>query len=725
MDEGTKLVTHEPVETTETLPHQFIDILWYRRKVVVSIVLLSMAFSVYFFFKAHKYRADGAIRIEPNSASMYRSSPSTMLFGNGSEELTSDTQILQSRTLFLQVAKDLKLYDEPTFWGGKLPKQHSLDDPYGREQIARQMRKTIIVSHNPKDEMIDISCISTSPGMAASIVNTLIDDYVQYLFKMKLGATQRTSGWLVNQLGDLQKQIQNDQVAITELQGKLGIIGLDEKNTEMLESQSLSVMTKAAADAKVERMVSEAKLRFLQESDPGLIEGEVNLLQQGPTTNSTNSLLQNLRNSQANAASAYAKSLSQFGPNYPEVKREKAELDEFTKQLAAEQARVVNQARISYDAARENERLASRELENEQKDTFTGHGDMVRYALLLHDYQAQRTLYEGLVQRLREAGITSGLDAGGVDIVDLADIPAIPLPPGGITIIALGFLGGVALGIIGALIAEVLDDKIMNDVQAGRITGLPLLGVLPKFDLRSRVSNPRSAFESEIIVNPSSRYSEAIESLRSSILFSVPGRPPKVILVTSAAPGEGKSTTSSNLAIAMAQHRVKVLLIDCDLRRGILSSRVGVPNDAGLSDVLTGQSTLDKAIKTIEGTDGLYLLTAGHPVLRPAVLMASSEVSTVLDECKRRFDFIILDTPPIVGISDTLNIARLAETILLVVRQGYSSRSAVAHAARLFRDVDVTAIGFALNVVDIQGPGYGYGYGYQYANYYTSKGGGE
>jgi succinoglycan biosynthesis transport protein ExoP len=711
----------EMLDTPDLSLQDILETLFRRRRVVLIFVLLSLGIAVALMLRPRQYTASGVIRVQPDTASMYRTSPMSLLSGEVSDKIATEADILQSRTLYLQVAKELDLVHNPAFWGVKKLKPQSLDDPKTREKLVRLMRKEIAVTHDPKDEIISASCTTVSPELSAKILNTLINDYVVDLFQMRYGSTQRTSKWLAGQLGDLKQQIENDQSEITELQKKLGVIGFDEKNAEYLQTESLDSMTKAASDATIARILAEAKLRYLQESNPNLIEGEVNVLSQGSAVSAQNSLLQNLRNQQAQASATYARLVTQFGPNYPDVKQVKAQLDEINGEVAAEQQRILNQASLSYKAASANEKMANSALKRQTNGAFNSRDALVRYVLLLHDYESHRTLYEGLVERLREATITSGLEAGEVDIVDLADLPALPNPPGPLLLLAGSLVAGLVFGCLAAFLWDAVDTRVTSAEQAERAANLPLLTVVPHQRTSKRLAQ-QSELPQLTIVAEGSRYTEAVQSLRSSILLAQPGVPPKVILVTSAIPAEGKSITATNLAATFARHRVRVLLVDCDLRRGSQAGKLRVDDSVGITRVLTGQITLDDAIQRVPDNDYLSILPAGPRPPDPAILIASQEMKQLIEQCAARFDFVILDSAPVLGLSDTVNLGQLAQAVILVVREGFSSRKAIGRAVERMVNSRFPVIGFVLNDVDLKShpysEGYGYAYGRDYQGYY-------
>ena len=209
------------------------------------------------------------------------------------------------------------------------------------------------------------------------------------------------------------------------------------------------------------------------------MKGRLAFYRKASSAGSTNSLLENLRSSRAAAAATYANLSARFGSKYPEVKQAKAQLDELEREVQMEQFRIMNQAKVAFQAASSNERKTNAEVRKRKREVFQSHGNMVQYLTLLSDYGAHRTLYEGLVQRLREAGITSGLEAGEIDIVDLADVPALPVSPGPLYVLFGALLAGLVSGGITALAAEVFDPRITTLEQAERVTALPVLAEAP------------------------------------------------------------------------------------------------------------------------------------------------------------------------------------------------------------------------------------------------------
>jgi succinoglycan biosynthesis transport protein ExoP len=663
------------------------ELLWRHRLLILGSSILCIAVGIWLALAPRKYSADGILRVQLGSDTKYQSSPTSPATGLPADEYSPYVDILQSRTLFLQVAKDLDLANNPMFLGSPVHGHKSLDDPAIRNNVLRTMQARIAVTHKPKDEIIRISCSTFSPALSARVVNTLINDFIDQLVRSRYDASTRASAWLTGQLGDLKRQVEQDQSNLTALQGKLGIVGLNDKDTDYLLAQSLDSLNKAASEATVQRIVAEAKYRFLQDADPSLIEGEVNLLASTNGNSPPSSLLQTLRSAQAVQSSDYAHLLAQFGPNYPDVVQKKSQLDETKRQVAAEENRILNQAKLSFSAASANEQMTQHELQGQEQQSSQIHNDMVKFVILQHDYESHRTLYESLISRLQEAGITSGLGGGEVEIVDLADVPTLPSPPGRLTYLAASILAGLVIGCLLAFFAEAASTRLVTVDQVLRAGSLPLLAVLPEF----RSSSNRLGSQKE------SPYLEAVETLRSSLL-SMDSKPPQVVLLTSPAPDEGKTTTAAHLAAVLAEHQQAVLLIDCDLRSHALAEYLALSKTVGLSSILTGQATFQDAMQPVPAVPALQVIVSGPvPAQRPAVLLGSAEFAALIQEARSMFSFIILNCPPVLGLADVLNAGPLADTIVLIVRSKLTRRKNLGLAEQTLNNAHLPIAGYVLN----------------------------
>lgn len=719
---GTDVVEVSIPDTMRTL---------YTRRVTILVTLgIFLLLGALYLFLPKRYEADGELWVEPGESSAYEiSSLTSLISGQTNDIVASETLALTSRTILMRVAKELDLVHQRAFWGmiplGEPdPADRTLDNARTRDIVFKQFSSVLDIENDGKDEIITIKVTTISPQLSAKIVNTLINDYLQYLFEMRYGATERASSWLLQQLSSLKEKVDADQVQLNQLQEKLGIVGVSPATATYIYGESLGDLMKASDAATVERIIAEAKYRYLRNSDPNLIEGEINVLpdQAAPTTGGAQSLLSTLRISQGQAAAAYSRMLSMYGANYPQVQEEKAQLDELNKEVATEQDRILNQAKLSFNAATANEQMTSAKVQGEKSKVFGSRDEMVHFVMLMQDYDADKTLYEDLIQHMKEAGITAGMQAGDIDVVDLADLPGKAKPPGLVLTLVACVIGGLIVGCFMALWLASMDRRILGPEQVEKITGLPLLAQVPhvKFD---KSTGSTAELPHLIITARRSHYAEALQSLRASLLLAKPGSAPKTILVTSATPNEGKSITVINLAATFARHGARVLVGDCDLRRGTIAKRLRLSAARGLTSVLTRQMSLDDALQQLPGLPGLFVLADGPRPPDPAVLIGSDEMRRLMETCREEFDFVILDSPPTLGIADGLHLGQLVDSVVLVIREGVSNRKAVEDTVAMMSASHLPVSGFIFNDLDPRASRYGYGYTYRdyYRGYYTDS----
>lgn len=692
-----------------------------RKWIVLTCVFIGTVFGVVRAITTPKlYTTYGTIQVRLGSSNEYR-------IGNGSSgpqdlgtRLETEAAILQSDSLLLKVAEELKLEDNPVFLGPKATVTHvDPNDPGVQAWMIGFLHGGLSVARIPKTQLISIGFTSLSPELSARVVNTLINDYIFRSFQTRYRATQQVSQWLSTQLNDLKQSVETSQEKLVELQRKLGVLGLSDQ-AHNLNLDTLDDLSRAAADAKIKRIVAEAQYRMLNSTNPDLIDGSPNLIGSG-----TGSLLASLRNNQATLEAQYAQLSSQFGPNYPAVKQMRAEIMQNEKAIAQEQKRVLAQAQIAYKSALVNEQMTTKLLQDEETKNYKKRDDMVQFVLMQRDFDSNRTLYDNLRTRLREAGIEAGLGASEIDVVDYARKPLFPSGMRRRSRVLIGLMFGLFGGVALAFFFDSLDTSLRSVHDIETISELPSLAVIPrarKIIPRSLTDDTRTPAQKnvDVIGQPSSQFAEAFRSLRTSLLLSGVGGPPQVILITSSTPAEGKSTVASNLAAVLAFREATVLLIDADLRRPTIHSRFGISSRTGLSTLLSGATTLSESIQSIPESPNLFLLPSGPVPPFPTELVSSSRMTNLLEECRGRFTHVIIDSPPVLTITDGLILAPFSDAVLLVVRYGRASKHSLRRARDLMLRAGIKLGGTVINAVDAASQRY-YGY-YGYQRYSYSNG---
>ncbi len=697
-----------------------IAVLRKRLWILIVCVLLGLLYGIYkSSTQPILYTAVGRILVR-NSSTASEYSVNAVVSGQQDNQLETSVLVITSDSVLLSVAREMNLQNNPDFMGfdPRAPRRFlDLNDPAVRFGVLGRMNAAVSVSLVPRTQIIRITCVTAKAQLAADIVNHIINAFQQRSYESRFQSTQRVSQWLQSQLDDLKQQVESSQEQLIDLQKRLGVLGLSFEGTKPTTESAASVdaLVSAAGKAKVDRILAESRYRVLSNSDPNLLESNLDVA-------GGQSQLSRLRNDAATTRATIAQDSVTLGPKNPEILALQAHLRETEHELQTEQTRLLTESKQALVAAQANERQTSSALVEQKNDAFKLRNDLVEYTLRQRDYEANRTLYESLLSRLRAASVQAGLDSLEIDVVDPAYRPASITTASRSSILIKTVAVGLIAGLILAFLLESLDTGIRSIAELERITQLPSLSIIPRVrragvEEGAAVSVARSNLG--VLATSKSQFSEAFRSLRTSLLLARTGKSPKLIVLTSSTPTEGKTTVSTNLAVILAQSAARVLLIDGDLRRPNVHHRFGLNGRIGLSTVLSGGSTLLEAVRTIPEVPNLDVLCSGPVPPFPTEMLSSEVMQNLLKQCEGMYTHIIIDTPPILSVTDGIILARYADSVVLVVRFGKSSRNVVRRARELLGRSGAPLTGVVLNSVDITAPEY-YGYygysGYSYSN---------
>ena len=687
------------------------------------------------------YEASGSIAINKPDSSLgnFNNSTTFNIDYYDPTDLETEVKILQSDLLALQVVKDLGLDRRPEF-GGKAALPSSLDlapdplqaDPNRTSALLAGFRGNLKVSLAPNTKIIEVHYISPDKQLAANVVNKLMEDYTENNFKSRFDSTMQAEDWLSKQLVDLQMKVETSQEKLVRYQKEHEILGIDEKQN--ITTAKLDELNKALTAAESDRMDKESVYRLVQSGDVETVASAVSALDAaGAGIQSASSLLGSLRSKEADLKIQAAQLNTQFGPSYPKLAQLNSQLKEIDAQILQETKKVAGEVRGQYMAAVQRESLLHDALEKQKQEENKLNESAIDYSILKRDLDSYRQLYEGLMEKMKEAGVSAGLKSNNFRIVDVARVPTGPIEPNIPRNLAFAFILGLTSGVGLAFLQEGLDNTVRTSEQAQMISGLPALGMIPLPARTAREgANPKrlviatSSKEAVELVaqsRPHSQMAESYRALRTSLLLTNLGAPPKVIIVTSALPQEGKTTTSMNTALVLAQKGVRVLLIDADLRRPSIHKILGMGPRSGLSNVLTGSATLQQTITRSSILPNLYILPAGTPPPNPADLLASTNMRDVLEELRGQYDHIVVDTPPTLSVTDAVVLSPRADAIVLVIRSGQTTKQALRRSRDILTQVNAKVSGVLLNAVDLTSPDYYYYYEYQskYSRYYRDE----
>ena len=609
-------------------------------------------------------------------------------------DLDTEVRILRSDLLALQVIKELNLDKQPGF-ASSVPKNPSsaIDlsgdalqpDAAQISAVLGGFKGSLQVALIPNTRIIEIRYRSPDKNLAARAVNTLAKTYVEQNFKTRFESTMQTSDWLSKQLVDLQMKVETSQEKLVQYQKAHEILGIDEKQN--ITTAKLDELNKELTSAESTRMDKESVYALLQSGDTESVAAAATTGNVTSNSGASSNLLEKLREQQADLKIQVAQLSTQFGPSYPRLTQLNSQLKEVEAQIQYEMKKVVARVRGDYLAALQRENMLHAALEKQKQEANKLNESAIEYSLLKRDVETNRTLYEGLLEKLKEAGVTAGLRSNNVRPVDIARVPTVPSEPNVPRNLSFALALGLSTGIGLAFLLDSIDNTVRTPEQAQLISGLPSLGMIPlgsktgeAHPRRLSVASSREAVELITQSRPQSQMAESYRALRTSLLLTSLGAPPKVILVTSALPQEGKTTTSINSAIVLAQKGTRVLLIDADLRRPSIHKTLGMGPRTGLSNVLTGTATAQQAIVRSPLLPSLFVLPAGTPPPNPAELLASTNMRDVLAELREQYDHIVVDTPPTLSVTDAVVMSTRADAVVLVIRSGQTTRQALRRA---------------------------------------------
>lgn len=580
----------------------------------------------------------------------------------------------------------------------------------------------------PLTSLVDISVLHEDPRVAATLANEHARLFIEMDAETKLASLNDATSLFYQQLKEVKGKFESSRQALTDYQREHGILSLPEDNTTITR-ESLEQLNTLLTKAQGERIVAEADFRHAS----SLTAEE--LAQSLPDEG-----LQTLRQELLGLEARYEANAKEYGHKHPDMVTLRARIEALRDRLrsAGLQARQQRAARLEIAQAKERELRAN--VEEHSKAATQEDRELVQFLILQRDVDSNRDLYNSLLQQAKTADLNSGAFRWtSVKLVDRAAVPAVPSLPTTRRNLGLGLLLGLAGGVLAAVALDRFDRRIHRADQVLEELQLPVFGVVP--DFRSVLMRPlaqpgvRGADSKELVMlaHPSSLVSEAYRGIRTNLLFACPGRPPRTVLVTSSQPGEGKTVTTVNLAVSLALAGSKVLIIDADVRKPGCHERLRVAREPGLSNVLAGQCGLAEALvraplfnmngeNPSAGAPELFVLPAGVSAPNPAELLASSVMSGLLDELQERFEFVLVDSPPVLAVTDSVVLSTKTDGVLMVVRSGAWGRDVVSTALTQLDAVGANVLGVVLNCVDVSRRDSSHYYYSRYYGAYYGKG---
>lgn len=648
----------------------------------------------------------------------------------------SEVEVLQSRDLARQVAEVLRLENDPEFnWALRKPsglgaliarvQGRSLAPPappttpdeirLGRERAASALRGGLRVQRMGLTYIIGVSFTSLNPEKAARIANAFAGQYIANQVSDKGGANRQANTFLEERLNQLRGEVQSAEAAVESYRSANNLLT---SSGATLTEQEVSTYNQQLATAQADQAVEEARLRAARSQlARGSSGGDVGEALQS-------SVVGSLRAQRATVAARVADLQARYGPDWPALVRARQELAAIDGQIQAEIQRVISNLEARVQVARDRTASLRSTLGQTRGALASNNAASVRLNELERNAESVRKLYEGLLERYQETTNQSGNETADSRMLQAARASGAPSSPNVPVNLVLGFILALGCGLAAVVIVELMDDGLITSEDVQRRLGLPMLGTVPLLMSTADRKDRRMAPTDYLLNRPLSAFAESFRTLRTSIMYAKLGAAAKVVVVTSALPGEGKTTTAVCLAISAAQAGLKVVIVDCDIRRRNVSRLLGVDADFGLLDVLDGSKPLAEVLLKGEAS-GAWVLPVAKRDFTPREVFNTAEMTALLSRLREDFDMVILDTAPVLAVAETRVLASQADAVMFLARWRKTPSKAAEAALRSLEQSEATVAGAVLTQVDVQEQArYGYGdpgyYYTAYKGYYTN-----
>jgi polysaccharide biosynthesis transport protein len=610
-------------------------------------------------------------------------------------------ELLKSRSLAERVAGDLDLRDEANFvnprssssWA-KLRRMLFPEKPGEKLDLAQRkaiaaglIQSGLTVNQAPNSSLVTISFESPDPAWAQKIANAVAEGFTESNLERRYGASKYARKFLEEKLEDLKIKLEDSEKALVAYEDKEQIINTRGKDQQPLADSDLLALNAALQQIRTERIRAQ-ELWEQASKNKGLALPQI----------LNDKSIGALRERRATLISDYQEKLATFKPDYPDMRRLKAQIAQFDVEIERAVTVIANSLKTQYESLLQQEELLQKDIEKTRAKVLEGRNKNIQRQILQREADSTRTLYDGLLQQYKDLGVAGATGSNNVTVIDFAQRPGAPYKPDLQKNLMLWFVFGL-LGAVAAVVGlEILDDTFKSPGEIEDKLGLAVLGLIPKAkeDIFETLRN-----------SPVSPICESYRSLRTALQFSTPDGLPKSLVVTSPNPGEGKSTTSVALAINFAQLGMKVLLIDADLRNPSAHRLLGREAEKGLTNYLVGSAIAPDVLQETD-VSGLCFMASGPLPPNPAELLAGQHMAKLLSSAGENFDVVIIDAPPVLGLADAPLLGSIAASTLLVLGVGESRRGVVKAALKRLHFARAQMVGVILNKFDMHAANYAY-----------------
>lgn len=709
-----------------------------RRYVAIAFFAFIVGIVTVYSFAAtpvYKGIAQILVNLEKNPAMTFSESESSYVPVKDSDEYyRTQIEILKSRGFIDRVVRKLQLDKNPYFlekknkaknrlfyaiiskmknatnklFPGNVKPVNLFPDSLAVKELDPELIDLILeevkMEIGKENNILKINYFSENPDVAAAMANGIASTYIEHNMYIRIKPIKDAVEWLSARMVELRAKVESSERTLQKYKEEKGIASFESR--ENIIAQKLQELVSEVVRAESRRQETEIRYNQILSviDSPELLATVPDIM--------NNLVIQRLRDDELRIKKDISELSEKYGPKHPHMIKAKSELATLQKNLIEEARKMLNAAKTENEIAMSRETSLKRALEEQKQEVLTLSRKAIEFNVIAGEAESNKLFYEMLLKKLQAASLSSGITISNVQVIDNAVTPKSPVRPRRGLYIFFAFLGGLTGGLFAAFFVDYMDDTVKTQEDIDKTVGLPFLGFVPTAKDKGSL---------HLTSDPKSIISESYRTIRTSVLLSSLDVSPKVILVTSSLPREGKTMTSANLAIAMAQMGEKVLLIDTDLRQPGIAKVFSIDNSTGISNVIVEQNDISSVVRMVQGIPNLDIITAGVKIPNPSELLGSRRMKELLIDLRGRYDRIILDSPPLLAVSDPRILSSLADGVIIVLWGGVTRKDVIRKANMALTSVNAKISGVIINNIDVTGRSY-YRYYYTYYPYTDRKG---
>jgi succinoglycan biosynthesis transport protein ExoP len=744
MEENREEHVEEQIDLRE-----YLRVILKRKWTVITLfVVIVVTVGIHSFTATPIYQATTRLVIEKENPNVVSIEEVMAVDASGSDYYQTQYKIIESRTVAREVIRRLHLDKSEEFFPkpgddliSNLKRSIRETIAVSKEAIASLLRTEnekvtaevseeyqpdsslvsafidrIEVSPIRNSRLVDVNFQAKDPVMATKIVNTLARAYIDQNLETKLAAVQDAVKWLHTRIAEERGKVEKAEQALLRYKEEHSIVTDFSSGVEMVTAQKLAQLNTQVVEAESQRV--EAETRYKQAA---AMAGSPDMLGSIPEV-LKNELIRQIKSMEVELYKRMSELSKKYGQKHPRMVAIESELKSLQKRKSQEVNRVINSLKNEYRVALAREESLKGALAKQKKESLDLNKKAIAYSVLNRESESARHMYDLLIKRFKETTLTEDMRTGNIRIIDRAEMPGTPVKPKKKLNLILAIIVGLVMGVGLAFFFEYLDNTIKIPEDVKQHLKIPYLGPIPLLQLeRESKGNPEDDRYPELITlnSPKSTASESYRGIRTNILFSSAGSAPQVILISSAGPGEGKTITTANLAVTMAQAGSKVIVLDCDMRRPKMHKVFGMTRNRGMSNLLVGNDSAEGAVLHTD-IPNLDIIPCGPIPPNPSEMLGSDRMAALLDTLRKHYNHILIDSSPSTAVTDAVVLSKSVDGIVLVIRAGDTAREIVKNGVAQFEAVGSRVLGAVLNGVDMGRDSYYY---YQYYYYYYGEDG--